>query len=402
MNAPISAPRSFAGVSYDEALARARKLAPVLRERAAQSETERTMPPETVADLHETGVLRILQPKRWGGMELDLVSYVDFAYELACGCASTSWNVANLLMHHWLLAMYDERAQEEVWGTNPDALIAAAIAYPQGQGRQVDGGFVISGRWNFASSVDVADWNMLAVTVRDGDKVVDHRMCLLDKSQYEIVDDWQVLGMRGTASMTVVAKDVFVPEYKALCTYDIRGGEGFPGARGNPNPLYRIPLSALGAHGIGGTAAGNAQAALEHTIALVKERSTSYTGARMRDFPLVQLRVSAAAARIDTALALLRNDCVEGLEIATRRVIPDQQTKLRFKRNLAYANQLCLEAVDSLHALAGANGIYERYPLERIFRDAHALSGHIMLNYDTWASAWGLAALGGEINNPTL
>jgi 3-hydroxy-9,10-secoandrosta-1,3,5(10)-triene-9,17-dione monooxygenase len=402
MNAPISAARSFAGVTYDEALARARQLAPVLRDRAARSESERTMPRETLEDLHASGVLRILQPKRWGGMELDFVAYVDFAYELARGCASTSWNLANLLMHHWMLGMFDERAQEEVWGANPDALIAAAIAYPQGHGRKVDSGFVISGRWNFSSSVDVADWNLVAVTVRDGDNVVDHRMCLLDKSQYEIVDDWQVLGMRATASMTVVAKDVFVPGYKALCTYDIRGGESFPGARTNPNPLYRIPLSALGAHGIGGTAAGNAQAALEHTIAIVKARSTSYTGARMRDFPLVQLRVSAAAAKIDTALALLRADCVEGQEIARRRLVPDQQTKLRFKRNLAYAGQLCLEAVDSLHALAGANGIYESYPLERIFRDAHALSGHIMLNYDTWASAWGLVALGGEVNNPTL
>jgi 3-hydroxy-9,10-secoandrosta-1,3,5(10)-triene-9,17-dione monooxygenase len=335
-------------------------------------------------------------------MELDFVAYVDVSYELARGCASTSWNLANLLMHHWMLAMFDERAQEEVCGTDPDALIAAAIAYPQGQGRKVDGGFVISGRWNFSSSVDVADWNMLAVTVRDGDKVVDHRMCLLHKSQYEIVDDWQVMGMRATASMTVVAKDVFVPEYKALCTYDIRGDDGFPGARSNPNPLYRIPLSAMGAHGIGGTAAGNARAALEHTIALVQERSTTYTGARMRDFPLVQLRVSAAAAKIDMALAVLRNDCVEAQEIARRNVMPEPQTKLRFKRNLAYAAQLCLEAVDSLHALAGANGIYERYPLERIFRDAHSLCGHIMLNYDTWASAWGLVALGGEINNPTL
>ena len=402
MNAPSSAVRSFSGVTYGEALARARKLVPLLRERAARSEAVRTMPPETLRDLHETGVLRILQPKRWGGMELDFVAYVDFSYELARGCASTSWNLANLLMHHWMVAMFDVRAQEEVWGENPDALIAAAIAYPQGHGRKADGGLVISGRWNFSSSVDVADWTLVAVTVRDGVKVVDHRMCLLHKSQYEIVDDWQVLGMRATASMTVVAKDVFVPEYKALCAYDIRGGDDFPGARANPNPLYGIPLSAMGAHGIGGTAAGNAHAALEHTIALVKERSTSYTGARMRDFQLVQLRVSAAGARIDTALALLRNDCVEAQEIARQDMMPDQQTKLRFKRNLAFANQLCTEAVDSLHTLAGANGIYEKYPLERIFRDAHALSGHIMLNFDTWASAWGLVALGGEVNNPTL
>jgi 3-hydroxy-9,10-secoandrosta-1,3,5(10)-triene-9,17-dione monooxygenase len=393
---------NFAGTSYEQALERARALVPVLRERASRSEAARSLAPETIADLHASGLLRILQPKRWGGMELDFIAYLDLAYELARGCASTSWNQVNLAIHHWMLALYDERAQTDVWGANPQAMIAAAIAFPQGHGRRAEGGFVVGGRWNFSSSVDFAEWNMLAVTVRDGEKIVDHRICLLDRSQYEIVDDWQVMGMRATASMTVVAKDVFVPEYRALCMYDARGGDGFPGARTNPNPVYRIPLSSLGAHAIGGTAAGNAQAALEHTIALVKERSTSYTGARMRDFPLVQLRVSAAAAKIDMALAILRDDCLEGQSIAAGHVMPEIESKLRFRRNMAYAGQLCIEAVDSLHALAGANGIYETYPLERIFRDAHTLAGHIMLNFDTWATSWGLAALGGEINNPTL
>jgi alkylation response protein AidB-like acyl-CoA dehydrogenase len=134
----------------------------------------------------------------------------------------------------------------------------------------------------------------------------------------------------------------------------------------------------------------------------VKERSTSYTGMRMRDLALVQLRVSAAAAKIDMARLILRNDCFEGQAIAARNVISDPETKLRFKRNMAYAGRLCTEAVDSLHALAGANGIYAAYPLERILRDAHTLAGHIMLSFDTWATSWGLAALGGEINNPTL
>src|SRR2546428_8519953 len=99
-----------------------------------------------------------------------------------------------------MLSLYDERAQEELWGKNPDALIASGIAYPQGRGRRVDGGFVISGFWNFSSGVDAADWNMLAVTVRDGDRVVDHRLCLLPKSDHEIVDDWPVLGTPSTRS----------------------------------------------------------------------------------------------------------------------------------------------------------------------------------------------------------
>jgi len=394
--------RGFAGVAYEEAIARARALVPKLRERAGRAEAARTMLPETIADLNASGLLRTLQPRRWGGMEFDFVAYADFPYELARGCASTGWNFANLQVHHWMLALYDERAQAEVWGADPDALIASGIAFPQGRGTRAEGGFTISGRWNFSSCSHVADWNMLAVTVREGERVVDHRMCLLHKSQYEVIDDWKVLGMRSTGSMTVVAKDVFVPEHKALPMYEVRGGDRFPGASVNPAPVYRIGCNALLGHGIGMCGVGNAQAALEHTVELVKERSTNYTGMRMRDFQGVQMRVGVAAAKIDAARLLLRNDCIEGQDYANRNVIPDVQTKLRFKRNLAFAVNLCTEAVDLLHAMAGANGIYENYPLERIFRDAHALAGHISFNLDAQASTWGLVALGGEVVNPTL
>ena len=134
----------------------------------------------------------------------------------------------------------------------------------------------------------------------------------------------------------------------------------------------------------------------------MKQRSTSYTGAKMRDFQAVQLRIGAAGAKIDAARLVLRNDAVEGQEIANRKVMADNLTKLRFKRNLAYAVNLCTEAVDALHAMAGANGIYEAAPLERIFRDAHSLAGHISFSFDAQASSWGLVALGGEVNNPTL
>jgi 3-hydroxy-9,10-secoandrosta-1,3,5(10)-triene-9,17-dione monooxygenase len=406
----MSAPRAvasrtspgFAGVSYEEAIARARALVPALRERAAAAEAARTMPAETIADLNASGLFRTLQPRRWGGMEFDYIAYVDFPAELSRGCASTAWNFANLQIHHWMLALYDERAQEEVWGANPDALIASGIAFPQGSGRKAEGGFVISGRWNFSSCSNIADWNMLAVTVKDGERAVDHRMCLLHKSQYEVIDDWRVLGMRSTGSMTVAAKEVFVPEYKALCMYEVRGGDRFPGARTNKGPTYQVAANPLLGHGIGACAVGNALAALELSIDAVKQRSTSYTGARMRDFQAVQLRIGAAASKIDAARLVLRNDAIEGQELANRKLVPDALTKLRMKRNLAYAVNLCTEAVDILHAMAGANGIYESYPLERIFRDAHSLAGHISFSFDAQASAWGLAALGGEVVNPTL
>ena len=392
----------FTGVTFDEAVRRARALAPALRERADRAESERQMEKDTLADLHRAGLFRFHQPRRWGGMELPFVAIFDVPFEIARGCASTAWNVANLGIHHWMLALYDERAQAEVWGPDPDALIASGIAYPQGNGRRVDGGFVVSGFWNFSSGVDPATWNMLAVTVRDGDRVVDHRMCLVPRGEYEIVDDWHVVGMRSTGSKSVRAKDVFVPEHRALCMYLARGGTEFPGAGTNRNPLYRIPLSALGSHCLAAAGVGNAQAAVDLTIEAIKERSTNYTGLRMRDFQAVQLRVARAGAQVDAARLSIRTDCLDAERIAQEGRAPTLEEKLRFKRNVAWAMEQCTEAIDSLHALAGANGIYDRYPIQRLFRDQHALSAHIGFSWDAQAGPWALVAMGGEFTSPTM
>jgi len=399
--AGLSAPRrDFSDVGYDEALARARALVPALRERAPRAEDMRSLLPETEADLHASGLLRMTQPKRWGGMELPWVSMFELPAELGRGCASTAWSGANLAIHHWMLALYDERAQAEVWEENPDALIASGIAYPQGRARKVDGGFVIDGYWNFSSGVDGASWNMLAVTVKDGDAVIDHRMCLVPRGEFEIVDDWQVLGMRGTGSKSVKVKDLFVPEYRALCMYLARGEAQYPGARTNPHPHYAIPLSGLGSHCIAGAAVGNAQGALEMTLEAVRDRNTNYTALRMREFQAVQLRVAAAGARVDAARLIVRNDCLEAQAIAEARRAPTLDEKLRWKRNVAYAVQLSTEAVDNLHAMAGARGIYDHYPIQRLFRDAHALMGHIGFSWDAQATPWGQVALGGEFEAP--
>src|SRR5881296_3419746 len=351
-------------------MARARALVPVLRERADGAEVGREMQKETLEDLHRTGLLRFHQPKRWGGMELPFEAIFDLPAEIGRGCASTAWNVANLGIHHWMLALYDERAQEEVWGKNPESLIASGIAYPQGRGRRVDGGFVVSGFWNFSSGVDVSDWNMLAV--------------------------------RSTGSKSVKASELFVPEHRALSMYLARGGNEFPGASVTTNPLFRVPLSALGSHCLAGAGVGNAQAALELTIDAIKERSTNYTGMRMRDFQAVQLRVARAGAMLDAARLVIRTDCVDAAHIAHEGRAPTLEEKLRFKRNVAYAMERCTEAVDTLHALAGANGIYDRYPIQRLFRDQHALAGHIGFSWDAQGAPWGLVVLGGEFSSPTL
>jgi 3-hydroxy-9,10-secoandrosta-1,3,5(10)-triene-9,17-dione monooxygenase len=392
----------FSDVGYAEAMRRARELIPFLREQAPKCEEIRKLTPAVMDALSRTGMLRYLQPKVRGGMELPFIAYFDIPEMLSRGDMSVGWVVANLASHHRNLVWWDTKAQEEVWSRNPDAGIASGIAYQQGHGVPADGGIVLSGEWNFSSGTDHSDWSMLACVVREGDKPVDYVYCLLHRSDYEVVDDWHTLGMRATSSKTVRCKDVFVPAYRLLSMYVAREGHSWPGLKVHRNPHYRIPTTALGGHCIGGCMVGNARAALEITIDHVKSRSTNYTGARMREFATAQLRVGAAGAKTDAAALLLRNDCVEAQGIYEGGGTIDVETRLRYKRNCALAAKLCVEAVDSLHELAGANGIFDKHPLQRIFRDARAAAGHFSFSTDAQLPPWGLVALGGEFNSPTL
>ena len=394
----------FADVTYDEAMRRAEALLPLLREHADAAERETRMLPVIEAALHRAGLFRYHQPKAWGGMELDFIAYFDIPEMLARGDCSVGWNVANLSSHHRNVAHFCGEAQQEMWGENPDCLISSGIAYFQGRGRPVDGGIRLSGRWSFCSGVDVSQWNMLGCQVREdrSEQILDYRYCMVRREDYEIIDDWQTLGMRGTGSRSVRCEEVFVPAHRTQSMWAAKAGHEFPGLRINTNPTFRVPASSLGGHCIAGAICGNARAALDDMIELVKSRSTSYTGAKMRDFQSVQLRIGAAGAKIDAARALLRNDCLLADALAKAGKPFDLELKVRNKRNCAAGIKLCSEAVDSLLELAGANGIYDSSPLQRRFRDAHAAAAHINFNLDVQLAPWALVTLGGEFKSPTM
>lgn len=393
---------TFGDVDHDEAVRRARDLVDTLRERASRAEQARIILPETMEDLNRLGLLRALQPRRWGGMELPFEACFDIAYEIGRGCASTSWAGVNLLIHHWMLGLWPEQAQVDVWGEDPEARIASGVATASGKATLVEGGYRLTGRWNFSSGVNVATWNMLGMTVQDGDEAGEQYLVVIPKSDYVIVDDWQVLGMCSTGSMTVEVNDVFVPKHRALNVQDLRGGSTAPGTVTNPGPLFRVAMSGFSGHIIASTLVGNAQAALDLTMETIRQKSSGYTGAKLRDVQAVQLRISAAAARVDAASMLVRSEMAEAQAYADRNAVPDLERKLRAKRNVSYAVSLCTEAINQVAALGGAHGIYDSNPLQRVFRDNHAGSMHIQFNLDMNYSTWGHLALGGEVKAPNL
>jgi len=388
---------SFANVSYDEAMRRAREIVPLLRERAQKCEDARVLLPENEKLLHETGLFRYHQPKRFGGMELPFVAVVDIVAELARGCPSTAWNVGNLGCHHWILGYYEPETQHEIWDPNPDVLIASSIALAAGRGRRSNDGFIVSGRWPFSSGVDNSDWNMLAVTIYEDDRAVDWRLCIVPKSDYEVIDTWYAMGMIGTGSKDIAVKEVFVPERRALALQRCRGGLEHPGAKLNNGPLFRVPIVASAGHPLSATALGTAEGAFEHVREVFLKRIGTYTGAKISDFQAVQIKIARARALVDSARYLMRQSAMafEGENL-------DLETKLRLRIQNTLAVAQSREAVETLWSCYGANAIYTRDPLQRYLRDVQAASQHFSFNFDIAGAAFGTAALGGKYANPTM
>lgn len=387
--------------AYEAMLAKARALVPVLRARAERTEQLRRLPPETEQELHEAGLFRILQPKSVGGFEFDYVALVDFSAELARGDASVAWNVANLASHHWMLAMFTQEAQARVWGENPEALIASSLVFPAGTARRVPGGYRLKGRWPFSSGVRSSQWNMLGGSVIAEDDSRELRIFLVHASDYEILDTWDSVGLRGTGSDDVVINDVFVPEAMTVAVSALSGGPT-PGSAIHPNPLYQLPTFALFPFVLSGCALGNAQACLEDFEASARARASSYNRAKLADFQSIQIRVAAAGARIDAARRIMRGCCLEAMEDARAGRIPDMARRVAYRRDGAFSVNLCTEAVDILFKASGAGGLTRTGAMQRQFREAHAIDAHIAFSFDAAGADYGRVALGLPSENPTL
>jgi 3-hydroxy-9,10-secoandrosta-1,3,5(10)-triene-9,17-dione monooxygenase len=344
-----------------------------------------------------------MQPARLGGAELDYVALIDLAAEVARGDATVGWNLGNLGSHHWMLAMFPAAAQDAVWSRDPDALIASSFVFPAGRAKRVPGGYSISGRWPFSSGVDACAWNMLAGIVAPAvaGEPSENRIFLVPKSAYRSLDNWDSMGLRGTGSHDVEGTDIFVAEDMTLAVADIAGGPT-PGHERNPGALYRIPVFALFPFVLSGTALGNAQAALDDYVDSARTRASRYSGSGLAGFQSVQIAIARAGAKIDTARRIMRGICIDAMRDAEAGRVPTLAEKVTYRRDGAFAVNLCTEAVGDLFAVSGASGLYKSGAAERRFRDAHAIASHIAFSFDAAGANFGRVALGFPSDNPTL
>jgi 3-hydroxy-9,10-secoandrosta-1,3,5(10)-triene-9,17-dione monooxygenase len=389
--------------AYAAMIARAKALIPKLRERASRTEELRRLPPETERDLHDSGLFRVVQPKRVGGSEFDYVALVDCADALGQGDASAAWNFANLASHHWMLGMFDKRAQDEVWNKDANTLIASSFIFPAGRARKVDGGYALRGSWPFSSGVESCEWNMLASVVSSDDEAdgIEYRIFLLNKRDYKIKDTWNASGLRGTGSNDVEVEDAFVAEHMSVAASDLAGGPS-PGSAVNPNALYALPVFSLFPYVLSGVALGNAQACLDDYVEIARHRASTYNRAKVGDMQSTQIKIAEASAKVDTARLLMRSNCIAAMADARRNHVPHIAAKTRLRRDGAFSVNLCTEAVSLLFAASGARSLFMSGALQRQFRDAHAINSHLAFNFDAAGTNYGRVALGLPSENLTL
>ena len=359
---------------------------PTLKARAARTEQLRQIPEETVKDLIASGLIRIGNPLRYGGLDADLDTIHEVGWELGRGCGATAWCYSLWATHNWWLGHFPEPAQEEFFATGPDTLFSSGLDPTRGTATPVAGGFRVSGRWSFSSGCDAATWTMVATTPSA------MLWLLLPRGDYEIVDTWFASGLRGSGSKDVLVKDVFVPAHRSV--HPDRSGDGdWTGWQLHRRPSYRPPLRCLTGWDLAAPIVGMAQGAVEEFAARL--RGTSGAGRTAQSVPL-QLRVAEASAEVDAARALQRADIREILDKAAREEPFTDTDCARYRRDKAFVVKLCVQAVNRLFEGSGARGILDAEPLQRFHRDVHAASHHAALGWDVSAETFGRLVLGGS------
>ncbi|MFZ3469591.1 3-hydroxy-9,10-secoandrosta-1,3,5(10)-triene-9,17-dione monooxygenase oxygenase subunit [Streptomyces sp. 4.24] len=389
-------------MSDEEVLAAVRALAPALRERGAEAEAQRKVPEANIKELAATGFFRLLQPTAHGGRAAHPALFYSAVKEIAKACGSTGWVASVVGVHPWHVALYDPRAQEEVWGQDQDTRICSSYA-PTGKVTPVGGGFTLSGRWHFSSGSDHADWALLGGLVTDTEgRPVDMRTFLVPRSQYRVDDVWDTVGLRGSGSNDIVIEDVFVPEHRALSFGPVTALR-VPGHRTNPEPLYRLPYASVFTTTISTPIVGIAEGAYDAYVAATRERFRISYGQQVAEDPFAQVRIARAAGDIDASWLQLQRNITELYALAERGEELPMPLRTRVRRDQVLATERCVAAVDLLMENAGGGALRTGpNPVQRAWRDVHTGRGHAANDPERALVLFGQGALGLDIQDTML
>jgi 3-hydroxy-9,10-secoandrosta-1,3,5(10)-triene-9,17-dione monooxygenase len=358
-----------------EALDKARALVPAIRARAAQAESDRCIPKQTIAELQQCGLFNLLTPKVLGGSELGFVSLVEITAELATACGSTGWVFGVLAGHSWLLNLFPEAAQRDVLAASN--ALSATVFRLGGKASRVDGGYrLVNGEGRFCSGIDHAGWVMVGNAVQNPDGSQEPRFFLVPRADLTLVDDWFTAGMRGTGSRSIRIADAFIPEHRSVRVQDMLEGTA-PGAKFLNSSVYRTPFQDVTPFSLIGAPLGIAKAALKAFSEGLKASVAKLSGEALAAQSATFARLAVASS--DAAGGTL------GLSVVDRARLP---------RDWAYAAQTSRHAVNRLFEASGGGGVYDSSELQRVWRDANSAAQHFAFTWDSAMTNFGRVALG--------
>lgn len=369
----------------------AERIASALAGARGEGDELRRLPDTVWKQLLDGGFLRSLQPRRWGGGEVHIAEFADAIIALSRASPSAGWVAAVIGVHPWQLALFDDRAQQEMWGDDP-ATMHSSSYNPTGKAERTDGGYKVWGRWSFSSGCDHCRGVNLGAIVPGGD-IPEFRSFLLLPGQYSIEDNWHAAGLKGTGSKDIVVAEAFVPDYRTQSHIDYALGTPLPGQELNDGPLYRLPWSVVFNMALAASILGSAQGFVDAWIDETKRRVLPGAG-RLADDPLTQRRLAAARWDVDAAITMLRADAQTMWEMAEARHTPTMEERARMRWNMNRGCECVSEAVVELFRSASGRTIFLDHPLQARFQDIQGGLGHAFLVADPLARAVGGSILG--------
>ncbi len=371
----------------------AQRLLPVLRERVAASEAARHVLPETIADFHRAGFWKMLQPQMFGGLEVHPNTFFDVQITIAAAHPSAAWVLGVVAVHNWQLALFDLKAQQDVWADDPTVLVSSSYA-PTGTVEAVEGGFRLSGRWSFSSGVDHCGWVFLGGFAPSPEgSPPDMRTFLVPLSDATIDDTWHVMALKATGSKDVLLDGVFVPDHRTH-----KMSDGFrcdnPGNAHHDAPLFRLPFGQVFVRSVSTTSIGIAKGALEFYLSVTSNKVGAADGNRASKDPATQMACARAASTIrQLELVLHRNmdTLMDGAERGERTSV---ETRVAYRWDSSEAVSKAVEVVDELFALCGGRALFLSSPMHRYFSDVHGARAHYANRPDSSARNFGRVQLG--------
>ncbi|MBU1801045.1 MAG: acyl-CoA dehydrogenase family protein, partial [Actinobacteria bacterium] len=322
-----------------------RDVLPTLRERADETERLRVVPEASIKELEETGFFKLLQPKRFDGLEADPVDFYTAVRDIAGACGSTGWVSSVVGVHPWQVALFADEAQQAVWGEDTKTRLSSSYA-PTGKATVTDGGYQLSGRWSFSSGCDHCSWVLLGGLVFNADgQVVDFKTFMVPRDKYEIVDVWHMVGLAGTGSNDIVVDDVFIPEAFTLSMGETGQCRG-PGQEQNTAELYKLPFHSIFTGTITTPIIGLAMGAYAEHVEMQQKRSrAAYLGEKASLDPFAAVRIAKASSEIDAAWALLVNNIrEEQAHVVKGEKIP-LRSRLKVRRDQVLGSQRAIDAI---------------------------------------------------------